>query len=79
MINIDYKMINKHDKYYEAAIDTWTKRDLERRDCAIKHNLNYVVLWNKTHIEHFFKLLDSGYEFTGYYDFNEEKHIDELE
>lgn len=31
--------------YYASAIDTWTRRDVEKRRIAIKNNLNYVVFW----------------------------------
>lgn len=33
-------------KSYINAINTWTNRDLLKRDVATKNKLNYVVLWN---------------------------------
>ena len=45
----------KNNSIYQRAIDCWTKYDLERKDCAIKNNLNYVVLWNKTDIDEWIK------------------------
>lgn len=33
--------------YYRKAIDTWTKRDVHKRECAKNNNLNYVVFWSK--------------------------------
>lgn len=31
---------------YQSAIETWTHRDLLKRETAIKNNLNYLVFWN---------------------------------
>ena len=33
-----------------AAIQIWTKHDIEKRNCAKNNKLNYVVLWNKQDI-----------------------------
>lgn len=35
---------------YNAAIRVWTNSDLEKRNCAKKNKLNYVVLWSKQDI-----------------------------
>lgn len=35
----------KTSKFYENAIITWTIRDVEKRECAIKNNLNYKVIY----------------------------------
>lgn len=35
----------KGSRYYYAAIDTWTKRDLLKLQTAIDNNLNYLVFW----------------------------------
>ena len=32
--------------YYLNAIDVWTKRDVDKRLCAKKNNLNYLVFWD---------------------------------
>lgn len=32
---------------YERAIYVWTQNDLEKRDTALKNNLNYLVFWNQ--------------------------------
>lgn len=40
------KMINKNNGYYDNAIHTWTITDINKRDCAIRNNLNYAVVWN---------------------------------
>lgn len=39
---------------YQKAIQIWTKSDIEKRNYAIKNNLNYIVLWNKDDIKNFF-------------------------
>ena len=43
----------KNSKLYETAIYVWTKNDLEKRNCAIKNNLNYIVLWTLEDINNF--------------------------
>lgn len=35
----------KKSKFYENAIVTWTKRDVEKRNCAEKNNLKYKVIY----------------------------------
>ena len=35
----------KTSKFYEAAIETWTIRDVNKRNCALKNNLNYKVIY----------------------------------
>lgn len=32
-------------RQYQNAVNVWTKKDLIKRDVALKNNLNYVVLW----------------------------------
>lgn len=56
------------DLYVQAAC-TWLK-DIEKRDCAIKGNLNYVVLWNIEQIDKFFEDFDNK-DFIGFIDYNE--------
>lgn len=36
---------NKNTKYYDNAIKTWTKRDIEKRNKAKEENLNYIEFW----------------------------------
>ena len=36
----------KKSKYYRAALDTWTKRDVRKREAARQAELNYVMLWD---------------------------------
>ena len=38
-------MKSKHTKYYDNAIETWTVRDVKKRQCAEKNHLNYIVFW----------------------------------
>ena len=35
----------KKSKFYDNAIETWTQRDVKKREYARKNNLNYVVFW----------------------------------
>lgn len=56
--------------YYDAAIKIWTETDIAKRDCAIKNNLNYVVLWNDNQIEQFWNDFNSGKEFISFIDYN---------
>ena len=43
----------------QAAINVWTKLDIEKRNCAKNNKLNYVVLWT---IEDIQKWIDSNFE-----------------
>ena len=36
----------KKTKYYDNAIETWTIRDVNKNDIAIKNNLNYLVFYS---------------------------------
>ena len=38
----------KKSKYYRVALETWTKRDVRKREAARKAQLNYVTLWDGT-------------------------------
>lgn len=48
---------NKHTDYYDNAIYTWTVRDIDKYNCAIKNKLNYLEFWNikelKKYIENY--------------------------
>lgn len=39
-------MRSKHSKYYDNAIETWTVRDVKKKEYAEKNELNYLVFWN---------------------------------
>jgi endogenous inhibitor of DNA gyrase (YacG/DUF329 family) len=40
--------------YYQRAISIWTVEDVQKRLCAERNNINYVVLWNKEDIDNWF-------------------------
>lgn len=40
----------KNTPQYKRAIYVWTISDIEKRNIAISHNLNYIVLWTKQDI-----------------------------
>lgn len=37
---------SKKSKYYRVALETWTERDVCKRDAARRSELNYVTLWD---------------------------------
>ena len=41
-----WKAKSKKSEYYANALDVFTKRDVEKRECARANNLNYVTLWD---------------------------------
>ena len=45
-------MHNKCSKYYDNAIYTWTIRDKEKYDVAIKNKLNYIVFYSFNQFQH---------------------------
>ena len=52
---------NKAEKWLDAtnpqsdvAFETWVIRDVNKRNSARNHNLNYIVLWNENDIEEWF-------------------------
>ena len=46
-IKILHKWISKNTKYYDNAIEVWTKRDVEKRQIAQRNNLNFVEIFSK--------------------------------
>lgn len=42
-----WKRLSEHSKFYQNAIETWTIRDLNKLNTALKNNLNYVVWFNQ--------------------------------
>lgn len=38
----------KKSKYYRVALETWTKRDVRKREAARQAELNYITLWDGT-------------------------------
>ena len=63
-------LLNKDKEFYQASIYTWTVRDIEKRDCAIKNNLNYVVLWDLNQIDQFLADIETK-SFKGLVDYND--------
>ena len=49
---------SKSNFYYKSAIDTWTRRDVIKRETAIKNNLNYLVFWDNDLIDFYDWLLE---------------------
>jgi hypothetical protein len=41
-----WKAKSEDSTYYANALDVFTKRDVEKRECARANNLNYVTLWD---------------------------------
>lgn len=41
----DWQEKAKQSQFYAVAIDTWTKRDVEKLQCAIKNGLNYKTIY----------------------------------
>lgn len=46
-IKILHKWTSKNTKYYDNAIEVWTKRDVEKRQTAQRNNLNYIEIFSK--------------------------------
>ncbi len=41
-----WKVHAEKSRYYKNAINTWTIRDIHKRNAAKEHDLNYIELWN---------------------------------
>lgn len=55
------KTIHKDENLLEDGWNyTWKVRDVEKRECAIKNNLNYVVLFTITEINEFLRKLNEN-------------------
>ena len=39
-------MKSKNTKYYNVAIEVWTKRDVNKRNIAKQNNLNYLEIFS---------------------------------
>ena len=56
---------DKHTKYYDNAIETWTVRDVKKRNIAKKNNLRYIELFpvkGKPDLTHYKQVIDKIYE-----------------
>ena len=47
---------NKNTKFYDAAIGTWTIRDVNKRNTAKQNNLNYIEFWNINELKEWLNL-----------------------
>ena len=45
---------SKNTKYYNNAIETWSVRDVKKRDKAIENNLNYLEFWSLKELKEYF-------------------------
>ena len=52
-----WKEKSKSSKYYEKAIKTWTKSDLQKISIAEKNNLNYLILYQTNPEECFVQII----------------------
>lgn len=60
VLNLWYeKAENMPSAYYRAAIETWTVRDVKKRQIALVNNLNYVVFW-KNDLSDFIEWINSA-------------------
>lgn len=44
---------NKNSQFYNNATETWTKRDVIKRETAIKNKINYLVFWSINEFKNF--------------------------
>ena len=47
----EWKEKAKTSKFYENAIEVWTRRDVKKREIARKNNLNFIEIFNEKDIE----------------------------
>lgn len=60
----------KNTPYYNAAIRNWTVSDRKKKQYALKHDLNYVVVWNKKQFNSFILDLENKKCFQHFIDYN---------
>ena len=46
----------KNTQYYNNAINTWTIRDVNKRNIAKQNNLNYIEFWNIGELKHWLQI-----------------------
>ena len=61
---------SKEHSIYKSAVTVWSIMDLDKRNCAIKNNLNYVVVWNIEQFNKFVVDLTNHKIFKGFIDYN---------
>ena len=59
----NWKIKSETSKFYKSAIETWTIRDVNKRNLAYKNKLNFIEIW----------YVDKNYHIIGYY---QGKYID---
>ena len=42
-----WKQASEHSRFYQNAVETWTKRDILKLNTVIKNNLNYIAWFNE--------------------------------
>lgn len=47
------------DKYYKNALNTWTIKDIEKRNTAIQNNLNYLEIFGKTDLNKYIDIFEN--------------------
>ena len=47
------------DKYYKNALNTWTIKDVEKRNTAIQNNLNYLEIFGKTNLNKYIDIFEN--------------------
>ena len=47
------------DKYYKNALNTWTIKDVEKRNTAIQNNLNYLEIFGKTDLNKYIDIVEN--------------------
>ena len=47
------------DKYYKNALNTWTIKDVEKRNTAIENNLNYLEIFGKTDLNKYIDIFEN--------------------
>ena len=58
------KWKSKHTKYYDNVINTWTIRDVNKRNIAKKNNLKYIEVWNIEELKSILEIGLENYKFT---------------
>lgn len=64
--------------YYMNAVHVWSERDVEKRECARRHHLNYVTLWdtNGTDVDLWLAMgRPVGHDYDREYSWLPERHI----
>lgn len=52
------KMLLENSKYYDKVVNTWTQRDVLKRNTAKQNNLNYLEFFNMNEFNKWFEEID---------------------